>query len=204
MCAKWQWNGLDWCYWIALQASLVVQSSNTRSCVPLSFRTHPCVLAMKSPWISGGCIVFGLFPSPPLPPLCQHFSTFQETPEANIFKPHMVNLWVWEKFLVSISVTLGQGHQATEAGQIWLCSHDKVRTAHPIARQVGRYTFLVMLPTWLNFGGILSKTLFLTIFYVKFQMPFSPIEHSICHILGVVGPIDVKQKGHESIGCFAD
>ena len=43
VCAKWQWNALDWCYWIALPASPVVQSSNTVSCVSLSFRTHPCV-----------------------------------------------------------------------------------------------------------------------------------------------------------------
>ena len=47
MCAKWQWNALDWCYWIALPALPVVQSSNTVSCVSLSFRTHPCVLAIK-------------------------------------------------------------------------------------------------------------------------------------------------------------
>ena len=46
VCAKWQWNALDWCYWIALPASPVVQSSNTVSCVSLSFRTHPCVLAI--------------------------------------------------------------------------------------------------------------------------------------------------------------
>ena len=26
VCAKWQWNALDWCYWIALSASPVVQS----------------------------------------------------------------------------------------------------------------------------------------------------------------------------------
>ena len=47
VCAKWQWNKLDWCYWIALPASPVVQSSNTVSCVSLSFRTHPCVLTIK-------------------------------------------------------------------------------------------------------------------------------------------------------------
>ena len=47
VCAKWQWNALDWCYWIAFPASPVVQSSNTVSCVSLSFRTHPCVLAIK-------------------------------------------------------------------------------------------------------------------------------------------------------------
>ena len=43
VCAKWQWYARDWCYWIA------VQSSNTVSCVSLSFRTHPCVLAIKPP-----------------------------------------------------------------------------------------------------------------------------------------------------------
>ena len=48
VCAKWQWNALDWYYWIALPASPVVQSSNTVSCVSLSFRTHPCVLAIYS------------------------------------------------------------------------------------------------------------------------------------------------------------
>ena len=46
VCAKWQFNALNWCYWIALPASPVVQSSNTVSCVSLSFRTHPCVLAI--------------------------------------------------------------------------------------------------------------------------------------------------------------
>ena len=29
VCAKWQWNALDWCYWIALPGSPVVQSSNS-------------------------------------------------------------------------------------------------------------------------------------------------------------------------------
>ena len=40
-------------------------------------------------------------------------NTFQlsgKTPEANFLKPHMIDLWVWEKFLAPISVTLGQGH----------------------------------------------------------------------------------------------
>ena len=44
VCAKWQWNALDWCYWIALPASPVLQSSNTVSCVSLPFRTHPCAI----------------------------------------------------------------------------------------------------------------------------------------------------------------
>ena len=46
--SKWQWNALEWRYRIALQALLVMQSSNTVSCVSMSFRTHPCGLAMNS------------------------------------------------------------------------------------------------------------------------------------------------------------
>ena len=42
-CARWQWNALDLCNWIALPASPVAQSSNTVSCVSMSCRTHPCV-----------------------------------------------------------------------------------------------------------------------------------------------------------------
>ena len=45
---KWQWNALDWCYWIAFPASPVMQSSNTVWCISLSFRTHPCVLDILS------------------------------------------------------------------------------------------------------------------------------------------------------------
>ena len=40
-------------------------------------------------------------------------NTFQlsgKTPEANFFKPYMVDQWVWKKNLAPISVTLGQGH----------------------------------------------------------------------------------------------
>ena len=55
-----------------------------------------------------------------------------------------------------------------------------------------------MLSTWLNFGEI-----FLAIFY-KILNAFSTGEPSICHIFGMVGPIDVKQKVNESTGCYAD
>ena len=84
----------------------------------------------------------------------------------------MVNLWVLENFLVPISVTLGQGHQATEAGQILPCPRDKVRTAHSIATKPNEYISLFMLATWLNFEGILSETFFFYKFYVKFQLLF--------------------------------
>ena len=39
---------------------------------------------------------------------------------------------------------------------------------------------------------------------MKFEIRFSPIEYSICHILGMVDPIDVKQKWNESTRCYAD
>ena len=64
------------------------------------------------------------------------------------------------KLLVAISVTLGQGHQATEAGQILPHSQDKVRTAHPLLQNLYGISPLVMPSTWLNFGGILSETFF--------------------------------------------
>ena len=62
---------------------------------------------------------------------------------------------------------------------------------------------LIMLSTWLKIGEILP-IVFLVIFFRKIWNPFSPVEPSICHILGMVGPIDVKQKGNESTGCYAD
>ena len=48
------------------------------------------------------------------------------------------------------------------------------------------------------------RSCFFVISFVKFKIRFSPVEHSICHILGMVGPIDVKQKGNESTGCYTD
>ena len=59
-----------------------------------------------------------------------------------------------------------------------------------------------MLSTKLNFGGILSEAF--TDFFRKISNLFSPVEHSICHNLGLADPIDVKQKGNESTGCYAD
>ena len=60
----------------------------------------------KSPWVTGGLIVFGRHRR-------RSANTFQrsgKTCEANFFKPHIVDLWVWENFLAPISVTFGQGH----------------------------------------------------------------------------------------------
>ena len=136
----------------------------------------------------------------------RHCSTFQlsgKTSESNFFKPHMVNLWVWENVLVPISVTLGKCHQATEAGQILPCPHDKVRIAHLIAPKLNMNISLVILPNLNKFWRKSVKNIFVNSF-VKFQMSFSPTKHSICYTLGMVGTVDVKQKGNESTGYYTD
>ena len=72
---------------------------------------------LTSPRVTGGLIVFFVRFRRRLRRLRLHHrrsaNTFQlsrKTPEANFFKPHMVDLWVWENFLAPVSVTLGQGH----------------------------------------------------------------------------------------------
>ena len=85
----------------------------------------------------------------------------------------MINLRVWENFLVPISVTLSQGHQTTEVGQILTGTHDKVRANHPIATKLLRYTPLVKISTWLNCGGIISVIFFDNLFH-KISNAFFP------------------------------
>ena len=91
-------------------------------------------------WSVSGAAVAAILPT--------LFNFLEKKTEAKFFlKVHMVNLWVWEKNLVPILVTLGQGHQAYRAGQILPCPNDNERTAHPIATKLGRYISLVMLST---------------------------------------------------------
>ena len=78
--------------------------------------------------------------------------------------------------------------------------NSKVRTANSVATKLGRYILLVMLSARLHCGWILSETFC----FINFQNHLYPVKHSICHILGMVGPIDVKQKGNKSTGCCAD
>ena len=61
-----------------------------------------------------------------------------------------------------------------------------------------------MLITCLDFGGILLETLFLPNFLWKFRMRFFKVKHSIGYISGMVGPIDVKQKGGASVGYWVN
>ena len=71
----------------------------------------------------------------------------------------MVNLWVWEKFLAPILVTLSPSYQSA-VGQILPRSQDSVRTADSIAGKLNGYIPLVMISTWLNFGTILLEIFF--------------------------------------------
>ena len=90
----------------------------------------------------------------------------------------MINVWVWENFWPPISLILGQGHKGTEAGQIWACPRDKVRTAFPIAPNFGRNIPPIMLSTWLDYEGILLN-IFLNEFSCKIWNPFFPTQSLI-------------------------
>ena len=63
---------------------------------------------------------------------------------------------------------------------------------------------LVMFITWLDLGHILFETLFLANFLQKFWMCFFKLKHSIGHISGMIGPIDVKRKGGASVGYWVN
>ena len=52
-----------------------------------------------------------------------------------------------------------------------------------------------MVITWLDFREIMLKTVILANFLKKFRMSFFKVKHYFGHISGMVGLIDVKQKG---------
>ena len=70
--------------------------------------------------------------------------------------------WLW--------VTLTQGHGYDIDEQKFACLQDKVRTTQPITTQLSSYIPLVMVITWLDFGGILYKILVLATFLRKCRM----------------------------------
>ena len=70
---------------------------------------------------------------------------------------------VWN-FLWSMLMTLDQGHTATKAVQILLCSCNEIRTTYPIMKII---ISLVMLLNWLNLWGIL-----LGVYFAKFLPKF--------------------------------
>ena len=70
---------------------------------------------------------------------------------------------------------LGSRSLSYQAGQNLPCPLNKVRTTQPVTTKLGISPFpLLMLSTWLNFGGILSETFFSWIF-PKISNPFFPI-----------------------------
>ena len=99
-----------------------------------------------------------------------------KTPEATFFKPLMVDpfRWPWVKV-----------------------------TKLPKRNAINLVPTVKWEPLTQNFGEILEKK-FCSDFYHKMSNPFSPVEHSICHVLGMVGANYVKQKGNESTGYYAD
>ena len=101
-------------------------------------------------------------------------------------------------------MTLTQGHGCDIDKQKFACLQDKVRTTQPITTKLGSYTPLVMVITWLDFGGILLEILFLPNFLRKFRMCFFKVKHSIGHISGMVGLIDVKRKGGALVGYWVN
>ena len=94
-------------------------------------------------------------------------------------------------------MTLTQGNGCDIDKQKFACLQDKVRTIQPIHTI---HISLVMFITWLDFGGILLETLFFAKFFWNVRMCFFKVKHSIGHISGMVGPIDVKRKGGASVG----
>ena len=87
--------------------------------------------------------------------------------------------WSWPKFTAGILIN-----------KKFACLQDKVRTTEPSTTKLGSYISLVTLITWLTFCH----------FFWKFRMCFLKVKHSIGHISGMVGPIDVKWKEGASVG----
>ena len=61
-----------------------------------------------------------------------------------------------------------------------------------------------MLITWEDVEEILLENRFMPNFFKKFWMCFFKVKHSIGHILGMFGPIDVKRKGGASVGYWVN
>ena len=102
-------------------------------------------------------------------------------------------------------MTLTQGHSCDIIDkQKFVCLQDKVRTTQPITNKLGSYICLVMVITWLDYGGMLLETLVLPNFLRKIWMCFFKVKHAIGHISGMVGPIDVKRKESAWVGYWVN
>ena len=111
---------------------------------------------------------------------------------------------VWENVLDDLWVTLTQGQGCDIDKQKFACLQNKVRIIQLIITKLGNYIPLVMIITWLHFGRIQFETFFFANFLRKFRMCFFKVKHSIWHISGMVGPIDVKRKGGAWVGYWVN
>ena len=101
-------------------------------------------------------------------------------------------------------VILTQGHGCDIDKQKFACLQDKVRTTPSITTKLCSFISLVMVMTSYEFGRILLETLFWANFLRKFRVCFFKVKHFIGHISGMVGPIDVKEKGGASVGYWVN
>ena len=181
------------------------QTMISTACVHSLLRNDRKWNLFKSPWVTRGLIVFGPFPlRSPLPPspllFCQHFSTFWENPEANFFKPHMVDLWVWENFWHPSRWPWVKVTKLPKWDTIYFVSMIKWELLiQSLQNLVGIFLLSCFPHDWI-FEKFCKKYYF-SDFFCKILKPVSAVEHYIYHILGMVGPIDVKQKGNDSTGC---
>ena len=116
----------------------------------------------------------------------------------------MVNLWVWETFLVTISVTLAQGHQATEAGHILHCPHDKARNTESIATKLLLYLSQKWFDCHETKGKHIDWMLGLKWNHLVWPWPWPwpwifKVKYGIFYISAKNGPIGTKQKANISI-----
>ena len=165
---------------------------------------HRCRSLLSHPSL-GWLYVFSSFPPPrPRPP--PHWLLLLTS------KPFEVDLRCLGQRKYSsgkmywMTVTLTQGHGCDIDKQKFPCLQDKVRITQPITTKLGSYIIayipLVMVITRIDFGGILSETLFLANFLRKLRM--CSRSNTIGHISGMVGPIDVKRKGGAWVGYWVN
>ena len=107
--------------------------------------------------------------------------------EAIHFKSH-INIYVHGKNGGHVN-DLGSKSCCHQSIKILTCPHDKVRITHWITTKLCRYLFLMNWLILLEFCRFFFPNLFLKILVLFF---FSWSKHSIGHIWGMVGMIDMK------------
>ena len=90
-------------------------------------------------------------------------------------------------------MTLTQGHGCDIDKQKFACLQDKVRTTQPITTKLGNYIPLNMFITWLEFGGILLETLFISIKY-KFSLTWN--DNSVISVDSIISYCSISPPWH--------